>query len=210
MRISSIAPFVSAAALPAFAQGEVRSGMNAFATYTVKRIQKGPFYLTLLPMANLVAPPLRNHEMERSLHMSDNCGNLLRSMLQIVILLVTFKMYGEGRFMTEIIGFSMRGALVGVVLATGVVFTVSVLLCFVRIAVKQSSCAGIFDFAASKILLVIFLGVVLSEAWISFDEYRFSRKTSYSGIMKEHRPRSFPFKGYDLHYENARGMWTTD
>ena len=43
MRISSIAPFVSAAALPAFAQGEVRSGMNAFATYTVKHIQ------TLLP-----------------------------------------------------------------------------------------------------------------------------------------------------------------
>ena len=142
--------------------------------------------------------------------MSDNCGNLLRSMLQIVILLLTFKMYGEGRCMTEIIGFSMRGALVGVVLAIGVVFTVSVLLCFVRIAVKQSSCAGISDFAASKILLVIFLGVVLSEAWISFDEYRFSRKTSYSGIMKEHRPRSFPFKGYDLHYENARGIWTTD
>ena len=55
MRISSIAPFVSAAALPAFAQGKVRSGMNAFATYTVKHIQKG---LTLLPkifIAHMIA-----------------------------------------------------------------------------------------------------------------------------------------------------------
>ena len=119
-------------------------------------------------------------------------------------------MYGAGRCLTEIFGVSLRGVLAGVTLASVVVLVVFVLLCFVRIAVKQSSCAGIFDFAASKILLVIFLGVVLSEAWISFDEYRFSRKTSYSGIMKEHRPRSFPFKGYDLHYENARGIWTTD
>ena len=39
------APFVSDAALPAFAQGEVRSGMNAPSTYTVKHIQKGPTLL---------------------------------------------------------------------------------------------------------------------------------------------------------------------
>ena len=53
MRTSPIAPFaVSAAELPAFAQGEVRSGMNAPSTYTVKHIQKG---LTLLPMLTVIA-----------------------------------------------------------------------------------------------------------------------------------------------------------
>ena len=138
------------------------------------------------------------------------CQMSSRCLSKILLFLVTFKMYGEGRCMTENFGFSLRGILVGVVLATGVVFTVSVLLCFVRIAVKQSSCAGIFDFAASKILLVIFLGVVLSEAWISFDEYRFSQKIFSYGMIEEHRPRFFPFNGYDLYYARERGFWTTD
>lgn len=135
---------------------------------------------------------------------------LLRSILQIVIFLVTFKMYGAGRCLTEIFGVSLRGVLAGVTLASVVVLVVFVLLCFVRIALKQSACAGFFDSATFRSLLAVFLGVVLSEAWISFDEYRFSQKTSSCGIMEAHRPRSFPFKGYDLHYESARGFWTTD
>lgn len=142
--------------------------------------------------------------------MTDICGNLLRSILQIVIFLATFKMYGEGRCLTEIFGFSLRGVLAGVTFASGVVLVVFVLLLLVRIALKQSACVGFFNSAIFRNLLAVFLGVVLSEAWISFDEYRFSQKTSSCGIMEEHRPRSFPFKGYDLHYENARGFWTTD
>lgn len=138
------------------------------------------------------------------------CQMSARCLSKILLFLVTFKMYGEGRCMMENFGFSLRGMLAGAMLAFGFAFVASALLLFVHIVKNKSECACFSNSAAFKYSLVVFLGIVFSESWISFDEYRFSQKIFSYGMIEKHRPRSFPFKGYDLHYENARGIWTTD
>ena len=137
-----------------------------------------------------------------------NRGNISRCVINSVLFVMSFFCYGEGRCMTEIFGFSLRGMLNGLFLS-GLVLSFIVCLIFI-LKLRFTH----FKLCFNIILYNIVFSLMIAETLLCLDEIAFVQKCHKhrpaNPTNVEQRSRIFPFSGYMLYHQATRGFWSTD